>query len=435
MKKTVYLLAIASGMFACNTAVSDGPGEIVFPPSDAVEREPAPEASGIAETPAIPVHAEGIIVVRDSGIQLAPTQSTPPPPPPIPETHSDGIKNAGETGVDCGGLAPNKCPLTGGCAKHADCVSDACSYDGKCIADKSCTGHSGGDTCGVGETGTPGAKHVSCCETAPLFGNLANVEMDRFLITAGRMRTFIERVGGDVRSFVHTLPSDKWSASWDDKLVPSSLAEADVQLGSYFNKKSCHPGDYTGRTYWTPPTPDDFSSFDQNQLDEKALNCVTWELVNAFCLWDNKRLATSAEIRNAFTEDGKYVQPWLWQPGAVQYFQPTNFVSPAPWTETFNHAFNYGYPTTNVRANMNLDAAFHVSPPGRYPQSWNEHGHEVAGNLLEWSATGPGIYAATFSWENHNSADTDGDWRAFEATPTEPGLSAGYYAIGGRCAR
>jgi hypothetical protein len=125
----------------------------------------------------------------------------------------------------------------------------------------------------------------------------------------------------------------------------------------------------------------------------------------------------------------------MWKPGAVAYYQPIDYTAHAPWTDIFNHAFTYGYPTTNVRANMNLDAAFHISPPGRFPQSWNENGIEIAGNLLEWDATMPGIYAATYSWEDHNASATDGNWAAFEALPTEPGLSTGYYALGGRCSR
>jgi hypothetical protein len=330
----------------------------------------------------------------------------------------------------CGDPGQPLCALGEACHKHADCASDACAYDGTCVAGRSCTPHFGGDTCGAGEDGAPDAKHVSCCETAPLFGDLQKVKLDKFLITAGRMRAFIERLNGDVRSYVHTLPAKQWDPSYDDQLVPSSLDEANVQLGSFFDKKSCHPGDNTGRTYWTPETPDDASEFTKDQLDEKALNCVTWQLVAAFCAWDGGRMPTGDELKNAFTEGGTLVQPWMWQLGAMQYEQTNEFTEPAPPTTTFNHAFAYSFPASKTGG---LDAAVHVSPPGRFPTSWNEHGHEIAGNLLTWNASGPFVFTRNYSWENHGGDDVaDSNWKDFEDTDVHQ--PNGYYAIGGRCA-
>ena len=345
---------------------------------------------------------------------------------------TDNVKNGDETDVDCGGANAPKCATAKTCRAHGDCASDGCAYDGKCVAARSCTQHAGGDTCGVGEVGDPDAKHVSCCESAPLFGDLQSVQLDRFLVTAGRMRAFIERTSGNVRGFVHTLPANKWQPDWDEALVPSTIDEANQQLGSFFDKKSCHPGDHTGHTYATPPTPDDASDFSKDELDAKALNCVTWQLVAAFCAWDGGRMPTSAELQNAFTEGGKYVQPWLWQPGAQQYVpQADEFSEPAPPTSIFNHAFAYGFP---AEAAPGRDAAYYVSPPGRFPTSWNEHGHEIAGNLLTWNASGPFVFTRNYSWENHGGDDVaDSSWKEFEAADVnEPN---GYYAIGGRCAR
>lgn len=407
MFHTKIPLVFVAVLVACQTT----PPEDVHPPQP-IQADGGQDAS--ADTPTTDVDAGNSANVDDATA-------------PLP---------GGPTDVGCGGTRAPKCDVGKKCVTDADCVTDACMYAGRCVADRSCTGHFGGDTCGVGETGASGAKHVSCCERAPLFGDLANVQLDRFLITAGRMRTFIEHTNGNVRAYVHTLPSDKWQDTWDDALVPSSLTEANDQLGSFFSKKSCHPGDYTGRTYWTAPTDTDFSDFTKDQMDEKALNCVTWQLVAAFCAWDGGRMATSAEIKNAFTNGGQYVQPWLWQPGAVQYVQPVDYSNVTPATTTFNHSFGYSYPLTNVRGNPDLDIAYHVSPPGRYPQSWNEHGHEIAGNLLEWNATGQFVFSATYSWENHGG-DTvaDSNWKTFQETPTEPHAPNGYYAIGGRCAR
>ena len=47
---------------------------------------------------------------------------------------SNGYKDAGETGIDCGGVcAPSKkCSVNGGCANDGDCTSGACSATGTC---------------------------------------------------------------------------------------------------------------------------------------------------------------------------------------------------------------------------------------------------------------------------------------------------------------
>src|SRR5690606_23237595 len=109
--------------------------------------------------------------------------------PPGPD---DGIKNADETDVDCGGKKAPKCAVGKGCKAHSDCTSDACAHDGKCVAMKSCTGHFGGDTCGAGDTGTPGAKHESCCTTVSVDdrsqGQGGAFRIDKYHVTAGRMR-------------------------------------------------------------------------------------------------------------------------------------------------------------------------------------------------------------------------------------------------------
>jgi hypothetical protein len=47
-------------------------------------------------------------------------------------THSDGVKNDGETGIDCGcGECISPCKDGEGCFNAADCLSSVC-YAGKC---------------------------------------------------------------------------------------------------------------------------------------------------------------------------------------------------------------------------------------------------------------------------------------------------------------
>ena len=59
----------------------------------------------------------------------SPPASPPGPPPPPSATCSDGIKNNGESSIDCGG--PN-CPACGNgrnCDRNVDCLSGNCNFD------------------------------------------------------------------------------------------------------------------------------------------------------------------------------------------------------------------------------------------------------------------------------------------------------------------
>ena len=67
-------------------------------------------------------------------------------------TCQDGVRNGGETGLDCGALScPNKCPDGEGCALPNDCISGVC-WGSECLA-PTCTdgvqnGAEGGIDCG-----------------------------------------------------------------------------------------------------------------------------------------------------------------------------------------------------------------------------------------------------------------------------------------------
>ena len=348
-------------------------------------------------------------------------------------TGTDGVKNGDESDVDCGGTTTGaaKCAVGVACKDHGDCATDGCGYDKKCSLRRSCTAHLGGDTCGVGEVGAAGAQHVSCCSTA----NLPNstVKIDKFLVTAGRMRTMVERLDGNVRGFAQTVPG--WKPAWN-ALVPSTKAEADDMLGSYWagapndasggaSKRSCGAGDYTGRTYWTAPNGNDRSDFSKDQLDVKALSCVGWHMMNAFCAWDGGgRMGTRAELAAAYTNGGAHKYPWGWK--------DTSAYKPLQQDARLNHFFSYNYPNVpgmRISNGNALDIAYHVSPPGRNPAGWNQQGVEIAGNLLTWVKDSEYFFTWNFSWENHpDNNNSMQDWRV-----TAPEAPNGYYALGGRC--
>jgi len=346
-----------------------------------------------------------------------------------PPTGTDGVKNGDESDVDCGGVTTGapRCAAGSVCNAHADCASDGCAFDGRCAIERSCTRQLGGATCGVGEVGQAGAAHESCCAQAPMT-NLA-ARIDKYHVTAGRMRAFIERVGGNVRAFAKTTPG--WNAAWDP-YVPSTVAEANAMLGSYWNnapndadvatnawsKRSCQPNFFGGHTYFTGDDPD----FTASQLDPKALNCVGWHIAKAFCAWDHGRLATRAELVNAFRNAGTTTYPWNWQDNSP--FDPTVQDS------RLNHEFIYGYPGVPRRVGQTVqNISWFISPPGRFPAGANANGVDIAGNLLHWSNDSEYNFVWTFSWERHGASLSSQNWK--NAWPGEPN---GYYAIGFRCA-
>jgi hypothetical protein len=138
----------------------------------------------------------------------------------------DGVKDGSETDVDCGGPSAPKCAEGMTCAADSDC-DVACSYAKKCVSAPSCTTHLGGDTCGIGEVGEPGAKHESCCRSLPVSGYSdpshpgKKVYLDKYEITAGRVRAFVERLaaasGGnpDVKTWIAQHRPQIWDTSWD----------------------------------------------------------------------------------------------------------------------------------------------------------------------------------------------------------------------------
>jgi len=155
------------------------------------------------------------------------------------------------------------------------------------------------------------------------------------------MRAFIERLNGDVVTYVSSLPASNWDQKNWNALVPANIDDANNQLGPYWggSKRLCDPGQLTGHTYYTPPDVGAPSSFTQTDMDPKTLNCVGWHLANAFCQWDGGRLPSHDEITKVFTNN--VTNGWPWGTGA-----PDQSKADARWS----HYYNYGYPGLTPRA-------------------------------------------------------------------------------------
>jgi formylglycine-generating enzyme required for sulfatase activity len=335
---------------------------------------------------------------------------------------------------------------TGGapeCKAHSDCKT-GCGDDGKCASAPSCTQAHGGRSCGAD-------GNDDCCAVA----KQGAFTVDKYLITAGRMRAFVDRFDGNIKGFVDSLPAEKWKASWSNPdAIPSDRESANVVLGPA-GKKACNQGAFTGHTYWTPKTDDDFSDFDQATLDEKALNCVPWAMLQALCAWDGGHLATMSELKAAFTNDGTTKYPWGNEDLAS--------ASRPDAEERLNLEAAYRTPTVpaSFRKNENGDpseVSFLISPPGRFPKGNNKAGiADSAGNLLEWVGDQERQFVWKGDFEHHaaNAATFNGYiwWEARNNSPLGVGRGSwiwgesqlygnagssnekhGYYSIGGRCA-
>jgi len=262
-----------------------------------------------------------------------------------PPTATDNLKNGTETDIDCGGGAPTnapKCLVNKTCTVDADCQSSGCSaaLGNRCSPVSCATAEVAGiNSCGAIETGQPGAAaaHESCCKSLVLPTRNTR-RLDKYEITSGRFRTFLGKVGPNVRAWVQAYaaanPDSQLakfattsitdgtdnSASTLAAIFPSvaSGAHGVVQhmasdIDNYDGIRGCYngPTNYSANTYWMtnaeyaqlglPPR-----SLARSFSDEKPLNCAMPIMMMAFCAWDGGELATIADYRDAWTA----TYPW-----------------------------------------------------------------------------------------------------------------------------
>ncbi len=297
-------------------------------------------------------------------------------------SYADGIKNGAETDIDCGGSGSSSthaCAAAATCVTDTDCASDGCDYTKHCAIRRSCVGtspsggHYGADTCGSGGAGSTGTQAwESCCTTVPVTvtegspSKTQTIAFDKYRVTAGRFRAFLEAVNYDVRDFVQsartagqvpTVPNPSSSnvagqtlldPAWDTYLPTSLEGDADEtpdcdnggwsttgysctagstyspvytsvqkQLGDTIFKANSQPV-VQGCSYSSPGThmyylgiPDDdgtTAQYDQSDYDERPLQCVDYLMAQAFCVWDGGgRLETVDEWAAAW---GPGTMPW-----------------------------------------------------------------------------------------------------------------------------
>ena len=260
----------------------------------------------------------------------------------------DGVQNGTETDVDCGGQSGVKCTPGKKCLVDNDCTA-ACNYAKVCVESPSCKPHFGGDTCGTkpafaGEPGDAAGTQESCCRSLEVPGYTApgqagkKVYLDKYEITAGRMRAFIEAVaaqnGGkpNIKAWVAANTPPIWNPGWNKFLATDTEADSIAldhpvlnpgnytvpspanagqfyTFGSvmyvYVHGNNCFQGagSYGFPTFFYPAdvmtkngglaraVPQGLANA-KDYLDAKSMNCAPSAIFAAFCHWDGGQLAT-----------------------------------------------------------------------------------------------------------------------------------------------
>ena len=336
-----------------------------------------------------------------------------------PPSGTDGIKNGDETDLDCGGVTTGapRCAQDKTCVQHTDCASNGCRATGTCADAPSCVAHFGADTCGHGEVGSGDEQHESCCTTVPFPGYAEadhpgqQVSIDRYEITAGRVREWMRRIaeayGGEpnVRQWVQEHRPVRWDDSWT-ALLPQDLesgdgvyaqfsAYGDDDQGFHIHGMNCNQatGSYGSSTYWLPADIEaqyaggNARAASQDELDVKAMSCITNVMAAAFCAWDGGQLVTLSALY-ALTNDGFNIPHQT--AGTIQiYIDGGN---------AFGEPLAYEYP-----AGGGDDGAGRVSPGGRldadvFTGAGGGIWHDLAGNLNEMTLDD----GAAFRLANHD---------------------------------
>lgn len=348
----------------------------------------------------------------------------------VTPTSSDGTKNGLETDVDCGGgtvtegavsyQAP-RCKDDKGCAADGDCVSNACSPSGKCVAPSCDSAETAGiATCGAREVGDPAAVHESCCRSLPLPTRTSR-RLDKYEITAGRMRSFITAVGANVRSWVANYtaanPSSQLGqlislAPVTGNLFPAGKTGAlnlvaqlgAVDMDNYGGIRGCYmgydpanpgTGSSGAATYWQPDADEALYGVPprvqpRTVLDAKPLTCVTSLMLAAFCAWDGGELARLADFQDAWGPYGQPMGPA--DPGRPNYNWCNGRPGTGGWscqdTSLGNMGIFYEFP---AGGNTFRDMSIWIAGPGRFQtdftfqKSNGESWYDLFANVAEYT--------------------------------------------------
>ncbi len=392
-----------------------GPGDAGVDAADAADAAPPPPVCGVGQPNLC--NPGDVCRVDDDCEGLCTTMVCAAP------THTDGklSPSLGETAIDCGG--PDavadpavRCENTQACMTGTDCKSAACSpKTSTCVAGTSCSSSAaqsvaGIETCGVGETGAPGAAGESCCASLPLPVTTTR-RLDKYEITAGRIRRFVEAVtatygSANVRDWAKAFAAANPGSQLEyidtnypglfDILPATATPAARLSLVTALGLFAIDPmntldGCYVANGaeghstyYWDAAARGVFRLparvHSQATLDEKPINCTMSLMYMAFCAWDGGELARMEDYREVWGSNPQPVGatnvyvPWAtlldlgqfnWRNGQHGGF---NCVAGWPGCVAVQPIF-YRFPTLNANntpINLANDSTPLLSAPGRF---------------------------------------------------------------------
>jgi len=211
----------------------------------------------------------------------------------------------------CGDPNMPACQLGEDCRSSSDCNSNACDYTNHCIAYKSCVNHFGGDTCGSLEVEEINAVHETCCKPLQVNGYTDNIHanqtvyVDKYEITAGRMRAFVNAVIAefgkpDFKAWVAKHHPSVWNDNWT-QFLPSDYEGDSITISRFLLGDPRHIGETQAQAGPGVVLVPDTDQVISTGLDHQF----------------NGQVFADTHGNNCGTYDGSYGFPTFWYPANV----------------------------------------------------------------------------------------------------------------------
>lgn len=186
--------------------------------------------------------------------------------------------------------------------------------------------------------------------------SLSTYRLDRFEVTVGRFRAFVQAGGGTQAAppaagagAQPRIAGSGWQVAWDAEL-PADGAALDAAL-------ACGP-----RASWTSAPGGN---------EDRPISCLSWYEAFAFCAWDGGWLPTEAQWHYAASGGGYQYSPSV--PGPVDGQRVFPWSSPPTSKE-----IDSSYAAISGEAELSPVGAYSPKGDARWGQA------DMVGNVLEW---------------------------------------------------